>query len=88
MPIKTINCQLRIKTRSNEIAKIICTAIKPDNRAKPPMVLEALSTANTLHITIKNVKRVETMLVTLLDLFSTFQAAENVLNLDKSDCSS
>ncbi len=88
MPIETINCQLIIKTRSNEIAKIICAAIKPDNLAKPPMVLESLSTANTLQITIKNVERIETMLVTLLDLFSTFQVAENVLNLDKSDRSS
>ncbi len=84
MPIETINCQFRIKTRSNEVAKIICTALKPDNLAKPPMVLESFNTANTLQITIKNVKRVETMLVKLLDLFSTFQAAENVLELDES----
>ena len=73
---------------SDEIAKIICAAIKPDNLAKPPIVFNSISKADTIQISIKNVKRVETMLVTLLDLFSTFQAAEDVLDLDKSDSSS
>ena len=84
MTIKKIDVILKIKTKSNEIAEIFRTAMDPDNLARPPMKFSSQCKSNNLIYTIKNVERVETMLVTLLDLLSVFQAAENVLEMDKS----
>lgn len=62
------------------MAKIIHTAIDPDNLTEPPMTFHSVYTSNSLTYRINNVISVETMLATLMDLLSVYQATENALN--------
>ena len=79
MPINDIKVVLEIKTKSNEIAKIIHAAIDPDNLTEPPMTFHSVHASNSLIYRINNVITVETMLATLIDLLSVFQATEMAL---------
>ncbi|MHA2202384.1 MAG: hypothetical protein ACW991_01725 [Candidatus Hodarchaeales archaeon] len=79
MPISDIKVVLEIETESNEIAKIIHAAIDPDNLTEPPMTFHSVHASNSLTYKINNVITVETMLATLMDLLSVFQATENAL---------
>ncbi|MHA2245242.1 MAG: hypothetical protein ACXADY_09775 [Candidatus Hodarchaeales archaeon] len=81
MPVENINVLIKIKTGSNSTTEIIHAATDPDNLTKPPMTFHSVCVCDNLIYTIKNVKTVETMLATLLDLFSAFQATENSLKL-------
>ena len=63
------------------MAEIFRTVMDPDNLARPPMEFSSQCMSNNLIYTIKNVERVETMLATLLDLLSAFQATENIIGL-------
>ena len=81
MPVGNINVLIKIKTGSNEKAEVIHAATDPDNLTEPPMTFHSVCVCDNLIYTIKNVKTVETMLATLIDLLSAFQATENIIKL-------
>ncbi|MHA2223958.1 MAG: hypothetical protein ACXAC8_02045 [Candidatus Hodarchaeales archaeon] len=85
MSIKSINVIVKIKTESNKTARIIHTAINPDNVATPPMSLNSLYIDNNLIIKLKNIIRISTMQYTLLDLISSVQTAEKILEMSNND---
>ena len=85
MIIKDIKAIIKIETESNELAKIIHTAIDPDNLTEPPMTFHSMYASDCLEYTINNVISFETMLATLMDLLSVFQATENAVNTFSSD---
>ncbi|MFW9906414.1 MAG: hypothetical protein ACFFFH_19015 [Candidatus Thorarchaeota archaeon] len=80
MPIENIKALIKIETESNELAKIIHTAIDPDNLTVPPMTFNSVYTSNKLEYVINNLVSTETLLATLLDLLTVFQVTENALN--------
>jgi hypothetical protein len=81
MPVGNINILIKIKTGSNKETQIIHAAIDPDNLTEPPMTFHSVCVCDNLIYTIKNVKTVETVLATLIDLLSTFQVTENIIEL-------
>ncbi len=83
MPIKNINALIKI-IGSIEDVRIIHAAIDPDNLSEPPMTFNSVCVAESIIYTIKNVKSIETMLATLIDLLSAFQMTENVIKLRTS----
>ncbi|MFX0013652.1 MAG: hypothetical protein ACFFB2_10940 [Promethearchaeota archaeon] len=85
MPITNIDALIEIKTRSNTIAKIIHAAIDPDNLTEPPMTFHSTCESNIIIYYLKNVKRIETMLATLIDLLDVYQATESVLKSHNFD---
>ena len=80
MPIKNIKAIIKIETESNEFAKIIHTAINPDNLTAPPMTLHSVYTSHKLEYVINNLVSIETLLATLMDLLNVFQVTEKALN--------
>ncbi|MFX0124042.1 MAG: hypothetical protein ACFFAE_10420 [Candidatus Hodarchaeota archaeon] len=85
MTIKAIKAVIKIETESKDLAKIIHTAIDPDNLTKPPMTFHSSHFSNSLEYTINNVISFETLLATLIDLLSVFQATENAVNTFSSN---
>lgn len=83
MPINNISILIKIKPKISKSAKIIQTAIDPDNQADPPMTFHSKSLDKSLLITIKNVRKVETALATLMDMLSAIQAVLRVIELIK-----
>ncbi|MFX1285460.1 MAG: hypothetical protein ACFFB5_17595 [Promethearchaeota archaeon] len=83
MSIININVIIKI-SGSKERVEIIQAALDPDNLTAPPMVFHSVCVAESLIYTIKNVKNIETMLATLMDLLSALQATEGVLRLQSN----
>ncbi len=83
MPINNISILIKIEPKISNSAKIIQTAIDPDNQADPPMTFHSKSSDKSLLITIKNVGKVETALATLMDMLSAIQAVLRVIELIK-----
>ena len=81
MTINIINIQITINAETEEIAKIIRSSISPDNLADPPMIYSSKNIEEKLLITIKNVKKIETALSSLIDLLSSIQTIKEVLEL-------
>ncbi len=75
---------IKIEPKISNSAKIIQTAIDPDNQADPPMTFHSISLDKSLLITIKNVRKVETALATLMDMLSAIQAVLRVIELIKN----
>ena len=85
MPIKNIKTVIKIETKSNEVAKIIHTAIDPDNLTAPPMTFHSVYTSNKIEYIINNVVSIETLLATLMDLLNAFQVTKKALNAFSSE---
>ncbi len=81
MTISTINIQITINTETEEKAKIIRSSIDPDNLADPPMTYYSKNVKKKMLITIKNVRKIETALSSVMDLFSAIQTIKDILEL-------
>ncbi|MFX0087203.1 MAG: hypothetical protein ACFFAU_16255 [Candidatus Hodarchaeota archaeon] len=81
MTINTINIQITINAETEENAMIIRSSIDPDNLADPPMTYYSKSVKKKMLVTIKNVKKMETALSSVIDLLSAIQTIKDVLEL-------
>jgi hypothetical protein len=79
--INNINIIIKIEPENSNAINIAQSAIDPDNLADPPMTFYSKTTDNSLLITIKKVRKVETALATLMDLLSAIQTALRVIEL-------
>lgn len=85
MPIKNIKAILKIETDSNELAEIIHAAIDPDNLTEPPMTFYSVFVSKNIEYRMDNIRSIETLFATLMDLLAVFQVTEKALNTFSSE---
>ena len=78
-----INFILQIRTESKEKARLIRSALEPDNKISPPMSIISRVNGERVIYTIKSVNKIETAISTFNDILSSIKATEEVLNLKK-----
>ena len=79
MGVENIKIHILIKSKTPEIARIIYSSLNPDNLANPPMTIETKVKDNVFEVTINNLSNIETAVSTSLDLLSSYELSENII---------
>jgi len=80
-----INYIFQIKTNSEKEAKLIQSALEPDNNINPPMSIHSQVRKNKVIFTIKSISKIETALTTFFDILSLMNVVEEVLTLKTNE---
>ena len=80
-----INYIFQIKTNSEKEAKLIQSALEPDNNINPPMSIHSQVRKNKVIFTIKSISKIETAITTFFDILSLMNVVEEVLTLKTNE---
>ncbi|WP_455143628.1 KEOPS complex subunit Pcc1 [Candidatus Hodarchaeum mangrovi] len=81
--IKKINLIIQVDYPDELMAKLINSALRPDNLAKEPMILISKVSKTTLKITSKRMEKIETAVATANDIISSLSLSEEIIEVGK-----
>ncbi|MHA1974970.1 MAG: KEOPS complex subunit Pcc1 [Candidatus Hodarchaeales archaeon] len=82
--IEKINFICVFKFETESLAKNIHRALRPDNLTSDPVTINSIINNTNLLYTIKNNKRIESVLATVTDIITAAELSETIIKIEKT----